>query len=489
MLRTTYRKSRVATAFISLYNAYDYYAKFTISGKKGSHNHMKKHRLTTTRIIMLGFFLGAVIGTICLMLPISARQGQDVPFFDALFVAMSSICVTGLSTVNIGQTFSTFGQVIILLLIQFGGLGIVTFTTIVLYIFRRRITLSDRMLIQSAYNLDTLSGLVKLTIRILKVTLCLEGLGAVGYAFVFIPAYGIQGIWFSIFHAVSAFCNAGIDLLGGNSFCQYADNFIINFTTIFLIILSGLGFPVYWEVVRVTTSRLRKRQTPYVRKMNLHTKIVLLATLFFVVTGAILTLLFEYDNPDTLGAMSMPHKLMASLFQSVTLRTAGFATISQEYFRPASCLVYLIFMFVGGSPAGTAGGVKTVTITLLIASMFANIKGKNNVIVMNRKISDDTIRRCVAIVTFSLSSLFVLTIALLAVQQSNFLDTLYEMTSAIATVGLSRGLTGSLHPIGKLIVTLTMYLGRIGPITLALAFNSHTTADNISCAESKVIIG
>lgn len=449
---------------------------------------MKKHRLTTTRIIMLGFLIGALIGAVCLSLPISAREGVSVDFLDALFVAMSSICVTGLSTVNVGQTFSTFGQVVILLLIQFGGLGIVTFTTIVLILFRRRITLSDRMLIQSAYNLDTLSGLVRLTRQILKVTLCLEAIGAAGYCFVFIPEFGAVGIWYGIFHAVSAFCNAGIDLLGGNSFINYVNNPIINITTIFLIIVSGLGFPVYWEIAGFTFFHMKRNHSGS-RKMNLHAKIVLITTLSLIIAGAVLTLLFEYNNPDTLGALSLPGKLMAAVFQSVTLRTAGFATIPQEYFRPASCLIYLALMFIGGSPAGTAGGVKTVTIVLLFASMFANIRGKRNVVVMHRKIADETIRRCVAIVTFSFSTLILLTAALLAIQQSDFLDTLYELTSAIATVGLSRGLTGALLPAGKLLVTLAMYLGRIGPITLALAFNSRTPAENISCAEGKVIIG
>lgn len=429
------------------------------------------------------------MGMVCLMLPFSVKSGQSIGFFDALFVAMSSICVTGLSTVNVGQTFSGFGQVVLLFLIQFGGLGIVTFSTIVLCLFRRRITLSDRMLIQSAYNLDTLSGLVRLTMKILKVTLCLEGVGAVCYAFVFVPQFGIKGVWYSIFHAVSAFCNAGIDLLGGNSFCDYADNVIINFTTVFLIIVSGLGFPVYWEILRTSSGRFGKKDHQSGRKMNLHARIVILATAAFIAAGMALTLLFEYDNPDTLGGMSLPQKLTASLFQSVTLRTAGFATISQEYFRPASCMAYLILMFVGGSPAGTAGGIKTVTVVLLFASMFANIRGKSDVVVMHRKISDDTIRRCVAIAVFSLSALFLLTMALLAVEQSNFLDTVYEMTSAIATVGLSRGLTGALGPAGKLIVTLTMYLGRIGPITLALAFNSRRPLDNITYSESKVIVG
>lgn len=448
---------------------------------------MKKRKTTTTGIIMLGFLIGALLGALLLMLPISARPGQSIGFLDALFVSTSSICVTGLSTVNIGQTFSAFGQVVLLLLIQFGGLGIVTFTTMVLWLFGRRITLADRMLIQSAYNLDTLSGLVRLTMRILKVTLCLEGLGAVGYAIVFIPEYGYRGIWYSVFHAVSAFCNAGIDLLGGNSFCGYRDNVIMNLTTVFLIIVSGLGFPVYWEVARVL--RPRRSDGRYGRKMNLQAKIVLTATLALILAGAALTLLFEYDNPATLGPLGWPRKALAALFQSVTLRTAGFATIPQESFRPASCLAYLVLMFIGGSPAGTAGGVKTVTIVMLIASMLANIKGKKDVTVMNRKIADEAIRRCVAIVTFSFSVLMALTVALLAVQRSDFLDTLYEMTSAIATVGLSRGLTGALYPAGKLIVTLTMYLGRIGPITLALVFNSRTPADNISYADSKVIIG
>lgn len=436
---------------------------------------------------MLGFLLGALLGAVLLTLPVSTRPGQSISFLDALFVSTSGICVTGLSTVNIGQTFSVFGQIVLLLLIQFGGLGIVTFTTMVLWLFGRRITLADRMLIQSAYNLDTLSGLVRLTMRILKVTLCLEGLGAVGYAIVFIPEYGYRGIWYSIFHAVSAFCNAGIDLLGGNSFCGYRDNVIMNLTTVFLIIVSGLGFPVYWEVARVL--RPRRSDGRYGRKMNLQAKIVLTATLALILAGAALTLLFEYDNPATLGPLGWPRKALAALFQSVTLRTAGFATIPQESFRPASCLAYLVLMFIGGSPAGTAGGVKTVTIVMLIASMLTNIKGKKDVTVMNRKIADEAIRRCVAIVTFSFSVLMALTVALLAVQRSDFLDTLYEMTSAIATVGLSRGLTGALYPAGKLIVTLTMYLGRIGPITLALVFNSRTPADNISYADSKVIIG
>lgn len=438
---------------------------------------------------MLGFLIGAALGTLCLMLPISHKEGSGLEFVDAVFVAVSAICVTGLSTVNIGQTFSAFGQVVLLVLIQFGGLGIVTFTTLMLLALRRRITLSERILMQNAYNLDTLSGLVRLTMKAFKVTLCLEAIGAAGYSIVFVPEYGLKGIWYGIFHAVSAFCNAGIDLLGGNSFCGYRDNVLINITTIFLIIVGGIGFPVYWEIIRVFHRYEKKDEGEYSRKLNVHTRLVLIMTLLLIAIGVAATLAFEYDNPDTLGNMTWGHKIMAALFQSVTLRTAGFATIDQSFFREATCLVYIILMFIGGSPAGTAGGVKTVTIALLFASLIANIKGRKDVTILRRKIADEYIRRAVAIVFFSFSTLMVLMVAVLFVQDSDFLDTLYEMTSAIATVGLSRGLTGELNTGGKLIVSLAMYLGRIGPITLALAFNSNKSAADVSYAESKVIIG
>ena len=443
--------------------------------------------MTTTRVIMLGFLIGALIGAVLLFTPLCLKPSEKIEFIDALFVSVSAMCVTGLSTVNIGATFSAFGQVILLILIQMGGLGVVTFTTLVLVTFQRKITLADRILLQNAYNLDTLSGLVNLTMRIIRTTLCIELVGAVLYSFVLVPEYGPVGIWYSLFHSVSAFCNAGIDLLGGNSLCVYRDNILVNATTIFLIITGGLGFPVFWEIARIFRAKRKKLSGRY--KMSFHARLVLIVTAILILGGMLLILLLEHDNPDTLGGLDVPHKLMAALFQSVTLRTAGFATIDQSGFRSASCLLFLFLMFIGGSPAGTAGGVKTVTVTLLFASVMANIKGKKEVSIMYRKVTDTVIRRCVAIIIFSMTVLMVLTGALLAVQQYDFLDTLYEMTSAIATVGLSRGLTGELSTVGKLIVSLAMYLGRIGPITLALAFNSNKGTASVSHAEAKVIIG
>lgn len=445
----------------------------------------KKRPFTTTRIIMLGFFFGAIVGAGLLYMPISLKQGVRIDFIDSLFVAVSSICVTGLSTVNIGQTFSILGQIILLILIQLGGLGIVTFTTILLVAFRRKITLADRLLIQSAYNLDTLSGLVALTLKIVKVTLLLELFGACCYAIVFIADYGPVGIWYAIFHSVSAFCNAGIDILGGNSLCAYRDNPVINFTTMFLIIAGGLGFPVYWEIVRM----FKKKKDGYKKRMSFHARLVILTTVLLTLLGALITFVLEYDNPDTLATLTIWQKLQASLFQSVTLRTAGFATIDQASFRPASVFSYLLFMFIGGSPAGTAGGVKTVTLIVLLASVVANIKGKPTVTMMKRAISDTTIRRCVSIVFYSFSVLFGLTIVLLAMYPEDILAVLYEIVSAIGTVGLSRGLTGELNLFGKIIVSIAMYLGRIGPITFALAFNASRNKAPIAYPEEKVIIG
>lgn len=461
---------------------------------------MKKRIFTATRIIMLGFLAGAFIGSGLLLLPCCLNRGVTLSYIDSLFVATSSICVTGLSTVNIGATFSPIGQAVLLILIQLGGLGIVTFTTLLLVILHKRITLQDRLLIQSAYNLDTLSGLSKLTIRIVKVTLIIEAIGALLYAPVFIMDYGPVGIWYSVFHSVSAFCNAGIDLLGGNSLCQYRDNVLINFTTMALIIAGGLGFPVFWEIGRKFSrlkiskkakekAKLAGKNPKYEKRMSFHARLVIISTIVLIVLGTALTLVTEFNNPETLGGLTLPYKLQAALFQSVTLRTAGFATIDQSLFTPASAFMYIIFMFIGGSPAGTAGGVKTVTMAVLFISIFSNIRGKNSVTFMKRSISDATVRRCVSIVIFSFTILFITSGILMVSHPDDILAILYEVGSAIGTVGLSRNFTSSLDLFGKIVIAIVMYLGRIGPITFALAFNASEKKKGVSFPEEKVIIG
>jgi trk system potassium uptake protein TrkH len=452
----------------------------------------KFFKFSTTRIIAFGFLIAILLGALLLMLPISSRSGEVTAFPDALFTATTSICVTGLTTVVTAEHWSIFGQVVILVLIQFGGLGIVTFTTTLFLILGKRIKLSDRMVIQDAYNLDTLSGIVRLTKKIIKGTLIVEGIGALSFSLQFIPQFGvIRGLWFSVFHAISAFCNAGIDLIGPDSFGPYRENVLINITTMSLIVLGGLGFPVWWDVVNLVKSAVKKefKLRTFFRRLSVHSKIVLSFTFFLIVGGAFFTMLIEYNNPNTLGNLSFGNKIMASTFQSITTRTAGYFTIPQQFFEQSTSFIYIILMFIGGSPSGAAGGVKTATIAVLLVSTLSVIKGKKNVEIFRRTLSEQYVKKGLAVVVVSFMVLCVMTILLTAVENSNFLDTLYETTSAIATVGLTRNFTSTLSTIGKFIIITTMYLGRIGPITMALAFNVKKHGGEISLPEGKILVG
>ena len=449
-------------------------------------------KMTTTRIIILGFLLGILLGAFLLWLPVSSKNGQEISFVDALFVATTSLCVTGLTPVVMAEQWSYFGQAVILLLMQFGGLGVITFTTTVLLILGKRITLKERLLIQDSYNLDSISGVVKLTKRIIKGTLLVEAGGAVLYSFVFVPQYGVlDGLWKSVFHAVSAFCNAGLDLVGSSGFVVYQTNMMINIATMLLIILGGLGFPVWWDVLDVI-KRARRKEILWrdmFPKLNVHSKLVLVMTTALIFGGGLLIFLFEYHNPATIGNMSFGNKVMASMFESVTLRTAGFQTISQEGLTEASTLLALIWMFIGGSPSGTAGGVKTVTMIILILSMLAAVKGTDEVRAFHRKISDNYVRRAVAVIVVFFVALIAVAMALSITEDGSFIDILFEATSAMATVGLTRGFTGSLTTTGKWIIIIAMYIGRLGPITMALAFNAKKYVGKKTYAEGKVIIG
>lgn len=453
---------------------------------------VRRFKMTTTRIIALGFLVGILLGSFLLWLPIASKDGESISYINALFVATTSLCVTGLSPVVTVQQWSYFGQVVILFLVQFGGLGVVTFTTTVLLLLGKKIKLSDRMLIQEAYNLDSISGVVNLTIRIIKGTLFVEVCGAFLYSLVFIPQFGIaEGIWKSIFHSVSAFCNAGLDTIGSSGFIVYQTNVMINVVTMLLIILGGIGFPVWWDILRVGKAVMQKEilLRDAFRKAMLHTKIVLVVTSTLIFGGATLIFLFEYTNPATIGSLSFGEKIMASLFESVTLRTAGFQTIPQEGLTEASSLLALLIMFIGGSPSGTAGGVKTVTMTILILSMMAAIRGDNEVTVFHRKITDNYVRRAVAVIVVSVIAVLTVCMALSITEEAGFLDILFEGVSAIATVGLTRGITSTLTVAGKLIVIFAMYIGRLGPITMALAFNAKHYEGKKTMAEGKVIIG
>ena len=449
-------------------------------------------KMTTTRIIVLGFLVGILIGTMLLSLPVASKPGREVSFTDAMFMATSSLCVTGLSPMVTVEQWSYFGQAVILVLMQFGGLGVITFTTTVLLVIGRHISLKERMVIQDSYNLDSVAGVVKLTRRILAGTFVAELVGTLLYATVFIPEYGfLEGLWKSLFHAVSAFCNAGLDVVGDKSFIVYQTNFMINATTMLLVVLGGLGFTVWWDVLDVV-KRARSKEIlwkDFFVKLSLHSKLVLSTSALLLFGGACLILLFEYGNKDTIGELSFGNKVMASFFESVTLRSAGFKTFPQEKMTDASMVLALIYMFIGGSPLGTAGGVKTITVVLLMLSMLAAVKGIDEVRAFHRRISDNYVRRAVAVVVIFFLVLMAFTMILSATEEAGFVDVLFESVAAATTAGISRGITGDLSLVGKWIVMFAMYLGRLGPITMALAFNAKSYEGKKSYAEGKVIIG
>ncbi len=443
---------------------------------------MKKRRLTlsTTHIIMLSFLLAILIGSALLALPVSSATDKAVPYVDALFTATTATCVTGLVTVTTADAWSTFGHVVILCLIQIGGLGIITVMAGIMLVLKRRMGLSDRLLLQDAFNLNTMEGLSSFIKKVILGTLVVEGVGALLYMTVFIPDFGVRGIWISVFNAVSGFCNAGIDIIGADSLGAYATHPLINGVTCALIVLGGLGYIVWWDVIRVIRMGIRTRRVRVLRHLTLQSKLVLTMTLGLIFGGGLLIFLFERNNPLTMGNLSLLDQMQVSLFQSVTTRTAGFATVPQQYLTDGSVLTSIVLMFIGGSPVGTAGGVKTLTVAVLAASAACTIRGRSEVTVFHRALSHDARRKAVAVVGMFTGIVLVAALLLAAVEPSATLDQiLYETVSAAATVGLSRDLTPHLSMAGKLIMTATMYLGRVGPISLAIAFNIKKDSPNI----------
>ena len=438
----------------------------------------KKYTLSTTQIILLSFLVTIFLGSVLLALPISSADGEAVPYLDALFTATTSTCVTGLVTLPTASVWSVFGQIVILLLIQVGGLGIITIMSGLMLLINRKMGIGDRLLIQDAFNLNTMSGLSKFVKNVLLGTLIIEGIGAVLYMPVFIPEFGAKGIWISVFNSVSAFCNAGIDIIAENSLCNYATNPLVNAVTSALIILGGLGYIVWWDVIRVVKSRSQRNRKIF-RHLTLHSKIAITVTAGLILAGAVLIFIFEYNNPLTIGKMSLFDKIQVSLFQSITTRTAGFATIPQENLTNASAAVSIILMMIGGSPVGTAGGMKTVTIAVLVCSAFATIRNKNSATLFGRRISEESIKKAVAVVVMFLVICAISTILLMATNNASVIDAVYETVSATATVGLSRSLTATLNTFGKLIIIITMYFGRVGPISLAIALGSKNESQNV----------
>ena len=454
---------------------------------------MKKRGISSAQIIPVGFFLLILVGTILLSLPFATASGVRAPLLTALFTATTSVCVTGLVVVDTFAYWSLFGKIVILLLIQIGGLGIVAVSSSLFLLLKKSITIRGRAMLRDSFDLDSINGVMRFLRRVILGVFLIEGIGAALYAIAFVPQFGpVRGIWYAVFHAISAFCNAGLDLIGPDSFIPYQSDPYVLIVTMLLIVLGGLGYIVWFDTFTAAkdAAKLRGGLRRFFRRLGEHTRLVLCATAALIVLGAGATLLLEMRNPATLGAMPWGRKILNALFQSVTYRTAGFASVPQGGLSDGSVVLGSVLMFIGGSPMGTAGGVKTVTVAVLLLSALSYVRGRADTVVFRRGIAPDLVKKAAAILFFSLMLSLVSTVLLAAVDGVPLTDAMFEVFSATATVGLSRGLTPHLTVFGRILIIICMYLGRIGPISLALFFRTDLSGGkNIRYAQGRYYVG
>lgn len=441
-----------------------------------------KNKLNAVQKLAAGFALVILVGAILLSLPISSQSGKPTNFINSLFTSTSAVCVTGLATNDTGTHWNYFGKTVIMLLIEIGGLGFMAFTTLFAMILKKKITLRERLEMQEAMNTFSIQGLVKMVKYILCFTMLVQGLGAILMSTQFIPKYGLAvGIYYSIFHSVSAFCNAGFDLFGNfQSLVGLNTNTVIILTISILVIVGGLGFTVWVEIYNCKNFK----------RISLHSKVVILITAILLFGGAILIFLFEFKNPNTLGNMSLKNKILNAFFASVTPRTAGFNSISIQDMTMASRCITIILMFIGGSPGSTAGGLKTATFGILILTVISVARGRKDTEIFMRKISKETVYRAFAI--FSLGIGLIITVVLiLSFTETGvtFEQILFEAVSAFGTVGSTMGITTKLSTIGKIVIMITMYCGRLGPMTVMLLFMNKHSNNNIKYPEGKILVG
>lgn len=411
--------------------------------------------------LMIGFLIIILIGSILLSLPISSANGKSTLYLDSLFVSTSAVCVTGLTPVVTATHWNLFGQLIIIILIQIGGLGVMTLSTLVAMLLGKRITLSSRLIIREQVGAKGYSGLVKLIRYVLASTLVIESVGAFILAFSFVPVYGFfKGIWFSIFHSISSFCNAGFDLIGEESLLGVRTNFMIIFPIALLVIIGGIGFNVYMDI---TKYRLN------FKRYSLHSKVVLTTTAILLSAFTILFFIFEFNNELTIGGLPVRYKLLNSFFQSVTLRTAGFSAMSQTGLHNSSTIMSMVAMIIGAAPASTGGGVKVTTVALILMVLVSEIRGDDDIIMYNKAIKFTQVKKAIA--AFIIYMLWILVVGNIIVFMEPFKtsDVLYEVISALGTVGISRGITAILSPLSKILIIITMFFGRVGILTIIFA--------------------
>ena len=440
-----------------------------------------KMKMTNTRIIALGFAFTILVGTLLLCLPFSSAEGRWTNPIDAMFTATTATCVTGLVTVDTGTHWSMFGHIVILVLVQIGGIGFMTVFTLFSFFLHRQVSLHERRLLLQSAGAMHMGGVMGTFRQILLGTLVIEGLGALLLYQRFLPLYGDQALWYSIFHSVSAFCNAGLDLLtphGSSSLSAFVGDPLVNFTIMFLISMGGLGFLVWNDILR---SGFR------FRKMQLHSKLVLSITGVLILGGAVLLYLTERNT--SMAHLSEGEKILASLFQSVTTRTAGFYTVNQAELSDSGSLISMVLMFIGGSPGSTAGGVKTTTAAVFLFSTIRLAQNKETIVTFKRRIDDRIVRQAGSVVCVYLGIVVVGTALICAVEPVGLREAMYEVVSAIATVGLTMNLTPTLCWFSKLLLILLMYAGRLGGISIFLALAEETEVVPVERPVEKILIG
>lgn len=444
---------------------------------------LKRRELHPGQVLGLGFGVIILIGTLLLALPIATRNGTSIGIINALFTATSAVCVTGLVVVDTGTYWTIFGKSIILMLIQIGGLGFMTMATAGAFIMGRRIGLRNRLIMQEALNQMSLAGVVRLTKYVILTTFLIEGIGAFLLSFKFVPQFGLpKGIGFSVFHSISAFCNAGFDIMGNyTSLTSYVSDPLVNIVIMALIFVGGIGFSV---IVDIASNRKYK-------KLSVHSKLVLVTSGMLLLIGFVLFLLIEWNNPATLGDLSIPKKVLGAMFQSVTPRTAGFNTIPIDQLETPSKLITMVLMFVGGSPGSTAGGVKTTTVGIMVLTILMVIRGRDEIEFSYRRISKETANKALAIFGIVLTlALTIITLLTITEPNLEFIDIVFEVFSALGTVGLSTGITSSLSIPGKLIIALAMFFGRVGPLTMVIALTQRAKRKTlVRYPEGKVSVG
>ncbi|WP_079909710.1 TrkH family potassium uptake protein [Paenibacillus sp. 32352] len=445
----------------------------------------KKIQLTPPQILVIGFALIILAGAMLLSLPVASATGKPLRFLDALFTATSATCVTGLVVVDTGTFFSKFGQIVIILLIQVGGLGFMTMATLFAFALKKRISLKERLILQEAMNQGSMEGIVRLIRRVIRYSLTIELAAAVIFSIRWSLELGpAKGIYFGFWHAISFFNNAGFDLFGSvygpfTSLTSYVNDPVVNIVSMGLIILGGLGFVVMSDVMDYRNHR----------RLSLHSKVVLSATSLLILIGALVIFIFEFTNAKTLGSLTWGGKIWAAFFQSVTPRTAGANTVDLGSLRQATQFFMIILMFIGASPGSTGGGIKTTTFTTLIGAMIAMVRGKEDIVLFHYRLGKDRILKAITLTMIALFMVIFVAMILSTTENHPFLMILFEVTSAFGTVGLTMGMTTDLTDVGKILICLMMFAGRLGPLTLAYALGPKTEKELYRYPEGKITIG